>query len=202
MGLYAVKPDFQRALRVAENWCVVHGIHPDVLTYAALVLSVLAGALLYTSPAVPWLLLAVPLLAFLRTALNALDGMVAKTSGLARPWGEVLNEFCDRLADVAIFSGLALAPTTNLLLGAATLVAILLSSYLGTVSRAAGGSRQYGGIMGKADRMLYLSLACVLAFFFGFWLLDWCLGAILIGVVVTVIQRWRRIFAELHTLGP
>jgi hypothetical protein len=56
--------------------------------------------------------------------------------------------------------------------------------------------------MGKADRMLWLSLACVLAFFFGHWLLDWCLGLILIGVLVTMVQRWRAAFAELHAAGP
>ena len=34
-------------------------------------------------------------------AAHALDGLVARTLGLARPWGEVLNELSDRVADVA-----------------------------------------------------------------------------------------------------
>ncbi len=154
MGIYSIKPAFQRSLRKIEDWLVATGVHPDMLTYGALALSVSGGLALYSWPDRPWMLLWVPIVAIVRTALNALDGLVATRTGLARPWGEVLNEFCDRCADAAIFGGLALAPTTNHLLGAATLVAILLNSYLSILSKAAGGPRQYGGVMGKADRMI------------------------------------------------
>ncbi|MBZ4166385.1 hypothetical protein JYG49_24430, partial [Escherichia fergusonii] len=51
-----------------------------------------------------WLLCSTPITAIGRLMLNALDGMVAKDTGVARPWGEVLNEFCDRLADLTIFA--------------------------------------------------------------------------------------------------
>lgn len=48
------------------------------------------------------------MVSFLRLALNALDGLVARDLGPARPWGEVLNEVSDRLADLALFVGAAL----------------------------------------------------------------------------------------------
>lgn len=197
MGIYSIKPRFQRALSGIEGWLVERHVHPDALTYAALALSVAGGFALYLAPALPWLFLTLPAVALVRTALNALDGMVAMASGLARPWGQVLNEFCDRLADTALFGGLALAPGAEVRLGAATLVVILLSSYLGTVSQAAGGPRQYGGVMGKADRMIYLSVASVLAFFLGAWVMNYFLALVLLGVLVTIVQRWRKTFADL-----
>src|SRR5262249_14487971 len=139
-------------------------VHPDLLTFAALGLAVLGGVALVASAWAAWLLLLVPPIVLARTALNALDGLVARGTGLARPWGEVLNEVGDRLADIALFGGVALAPGSDLGLGAVALVAMLLSSYIGTVAKAAGGHRQYGGVMGKADRMIALGVAATLAF--------------------------------------
>lgn len=191
MGIYSVKAAFQHALQPVESWLVDRRVHPDVLTYAALVLSALGGFALYLSYQHPWLLLTVPAVALLRTALNALDGLVAVRTGVARPWGEVLNEMCDRLADTALFGGLALMPVVSFPLGAITLVAILLSSYLGILSKAAGGPRQYRGPMGKADRMIYLSIGAVLAFVFGPAVLNYFLGFVLAGVLVTLALRLR-----------
>src|SRR5215208_4784411 len=109
MGIYQLKPSFQRSLQPVEGWLVARRVHPDQLTYGALLLSVLGGGCLLLAPKQLWLLTLVPVVAIARTALNALDGLVAQRTGLARPWGEVLNEFCDRLADLALLSGLALA---------------------------------------------------------------------------------------------
>lgn len=199
MGVYAIKPAFQRSLGGAEAWLVARRVHPDVLTGAALGLAMLGGGLLYAGAAAPGLLLLVPLVALGRTALNALDGLVARAMGLARPWGEVLNEVSDRLADVALLGGLALAPTSDGRLGAATLVAVLLSSYLGLASKAAGGPRQYGGLMGKADRMLYLALAAVVAGLAGRpeWLNAY-LAVVLVGAVATIAQRGRQTYVALQ----
>jgi phosphatidylglycerophosphate synthase len=199
MGVYAIKPAFQRSLGGVEDWLVVRRVHPDVLTAAALALAVLGGALLWAGAGRPALLLLVPGIALGRTALNALDGLVARRTGLARPWGEVLNEGADRLADVALLGGLALAPTSDGRLGAAALVAVLLSSYLGVLSKAVGGPRQYGGVMGKADRMLYLALAALVAGLAGRpeWL-NVYLAVVLGGALVTIAQRERQTYVALQ----
>lgn len=200
MGIYSIKPRFQQALRGAELFLVRRRVHPDRLTISALLLSILGAVALYASPRASWLLLLIPPLALGRTALNALDGLVARATGLARPWGEVLNEFCDRLADVALFTGVALAPGSNLGLGTAALVMMLLSSYAGTAAKAAGGRRQYGGVMGKADRMIYLSAASVAAFLLpAFPVFSYLLVLVLIGLLVTIVQRLRAAYADLQS---
>src|SRR4051812_39315027 len=110
LGVYQLKPHFQGALGGVAGWLIRRRVHPDVLTGAALGLALAGGAILIASRGAAPLLLLVPVLVLIRTALNALDGMVARGRGLARPWGTVLNEIGDRLADIALFGGLALAP--------------------------------------------------------------------------------------------
>jgi hypothetical protein len=77
---------------------------------------------------------------------------------------------------------------------------VLLSSYLGVVSKAAGGPRQYGGVMGKADRMLYLALAALVAGLAGRpeWL-NVYLAVVLVGALVTLVQRGRQTYVALQS---
>lgn len=202
MGIYAIKPKFQQALLVFERPLVRHQVHPDVITISALVISVLGGLALYASTWTHWTLLAIPFVALVRTALNALDGMVANDLGVARPWGEVLNEVSDRLSDVALFGGVAFAVGSHPGLGAVVIVGLLLSSYVGTVAKAAGGKRQYVGIMGKADRMIYLSVASLLAFALpSVPVLTYFLMAVIVGIMVTLAQRLGAAYADLKSLS-
>jgi CDP-diacylglycerol--glycerol-3-phosphate 3-phosphatidyltransferase len=190
MGIYAIKPRFQRGLRPIEDALVDRGVHPDTITLAALGLSIAGGAAFAASGSHPMLLLAAPVVAIGRTALNALDGLVAKRTGKARAWGEVLNEFSDRLADVALLGGIAASGLVDVRLGAAAIVAVLLGSYLGILSKAAGGPRQYGGVMGKADRMMLLAVAAPLAVFTDpAVVMTAFFGIVLAGAAVTIVQR-------------
>jgi CDP-diacylglycerol--glycerol-3-phosphate 3-phosphatidyltransferase len=199
VGIYQIKPAFQRSLGGVEDWLVARQVHPDWLTCAALTLSVLGGVCLYFAPDRVWLLVLVPPIVVARTVLNALDGLVATRAGLARPWGEVLNEFCDRLADVALLGGVALAAPSDHLLGAVTVVAMLLSSYLAIVAKAAGGRRQYVGPMGKADRMMVLAGTALLGLFLPVdKVYNFFLALVLAGLMITLVQRGRATYRDLR----
>src|SRR5262249_30333461 len=118
------------------------------------------------------------------------------------PWGEVLNELCDRLADVALFGGIALASYALPALGFVTVVAIVLSSYAGILSKALGGPRDYSGIMAKADRMIALTAGAVLVVVLDNpGVFNWLLALLLVGAVATAIQRLRAIHARLTRLA-
>jgi CDP-diacylglycerol--glycerol-3-phosphate 3-phosphatidyltransferase len=201
-GIYLLKPAFQRSLGGIERWLVERRVHPDWLTGLALVLSLGGGVCLYVAPEQRWLLALVPVVAVVRTALNALDGLVARTLGLARPWGEVLNELSDRVADVALIGGLALASPAKLLLGSCAIVAMLLSSYLAILSKAAGGRRQYMGPMGKADRMVLLTIGAPCGFFLPLdWVYNGLLTIVLIGCLFTLVRRTQATYADLQALA-
>jgi len=201
-GIYLLKPAFQRSLSGAERWLVARRVHPDWLTGLALVLSVGGGVCLALAPDRLWLLALVPIVAVVRTALNALDGLVARSTGLARPWGEVLNELSDRIADVALIGGLAIAAPSSLLLGIGALVAMLLSSYLAILSKAAGGRRQYMGPMGKADRMVLLAIGAPFGFFLPLdWVYNGILTIVLTGCLFTLVRRMQATHADLQALA-
>jgi phosphatidylglycerophosphate synthase len=198
MGIYAIKPAFQRSLRPVEVMLVERKVHPDAITLGALGLSVAGGAAFAFAGEQPLVLLAAPAVAIGRTALNALDGLVAKRTGKARAWGEVLNEFSDRIADVALLGGLALSGLADLRLGAAAIVAVLLASYLGILSKAAGGLRQYGGVMGKADRMILLAAAAPMAIVVDAQIVVTAFFAlVLAGALITIAQRGAKTHGDL-----
>lgn len=201
MGIYAIKPKFQQFLSPLGSFLIKHKVHPTYINFTGLLLSVAAGVVLLLAQDISrWWLIYVPFMSFVRTACNALDGMVARALRVKHQgFGEVLNEFFDRISDAAIFLGLALAPYTDIVLGVIATVLVLLNSYLSIVSKAAGGKRQYGGVMGKADRMVYLGLAAIVILVTGAWLVaDILLAFIALGTLVTMMQRFANVKRELY----
>jgi phosphatidylglycerophosphate synthase len=87
-----------------------------------------------------------------------MDGQVARRLNLADDWGEVKNEFGDRIADAMIFGALGWNTYTDTGLALVALALILLVSYLGILGKAIGGARVYGGLFGKGDRMISLAI--------------------------------------------
>jgi phosphatidylglycerophosphate synthase len=199
-GLYRLKPASQALVRPIERLAVRTGISADTLTLLAVPVAALGGACLALSGTVPWLLLAVPLLAALRLLFNLLDGMVARSSGSIHPMGEVWNEVGDRLADVLFIGGLAFVPGVDPRLALGAVAAALLASYAGITSRAAGASRQYGGVMSKPGRMVVLAVAAPLAFVTGD--LVWLVLAAVVISVGSLITLGQRIWAARAELEP
>lgn len=200
MGIYSIKPKFQKSLKPIENFFIKYKVHPTTINILALIFSILGGVALYFSDQYLLLLIYIPIMAFARTAFNALDGMVARKLKVKnQKFGEVLNEFLDRLSDVSIFFGLALASYTNLILGSTVTIIILLNSYLSIVSKAAGGTRQYIGFMGKADRMIYLGIVAVIILITkNYSFADYLFYFIGAGTLITMLQRFLNIKKELY----
>lgn len=187
---YRFKPAFRRALAPIGAALVRAGVSADAVTITGLAFACLAGLGVWLGRNGSLWLLLVPTSALFRTAANALDGLIAATTNTSRPLGEVLNETADRAGDVAAFLPIALVPEVNDLLVAGTLAAMLISSFLGVVVKAAGGPRLYSGIMGKPDRMLLLGVSALFAivldpgrvFIVTLWI-------VLVGSMVTMVQR-------------
>ncbi len=196
-GIYAIKPWWQRRLTTLENWLVERRVHPDIITFSGVVCAGLMGVSLALSARWPLLLLTVAPFAIGRLAANALDGLVARRTDMARPLGEVFNECCDRLADTLVFVGLALNSGVFAPLAWGTLVLVLLNSYLGIVAKAAGGKRQFGGLLAKADRMIYIAAFSPFPLFFGPATWNWLLLAFIPATIVTMVQRYCWIYRDL-----
>lgn len=200
MGIYAIKPRFQKTLEPVVIWCVNNGVSATALNGAGLVVALLIAGCIVVSDAHSIVLLLVPVFAFVRTASNALDGLVSRREGNDSPYGTVLNETLDRLSDAAIFLSFLTLPSIDARLVAVTVALILLASYLAIAVKAAGGPRLYMGIVGKADRMIYLSLAALAVF--GTGDVEWFTILFLFLAMATTATFIERLFAARRALVP
>jgi len=199
MGLYRLKPASQRLVRPLEDALVAAGVHPDTLTALSVPVALAGGLAFAFSDEAPALLLAVPFLAAARLVLNLLDGMIARRTGVSRPMGEIWNELADRVGDTLFLGGLALSPAVDPRLAAGAVIAALLASYVGITAKAAGGRRQYTGVMSKPGRMIAVAAGAPLAYVTadGRWLAG-VAAVVLVGALITLAQRLRAAAQELE----
>ena len=210
MAIYAVKPLFQKSLKPLADLFTRLKVHPTVINLLALGVSLTAGILLFFRAQFTFFLLILPLLFFIRIAFNALDGMVARALKVSSARGEIYNEFIDRISDVVIFGGLAFSFITQAIGGHLTwsfvsggefpagmvlIILLLLNSYLGILSKSAGGERIYSGFIGKADRMFYLGLFCLIYYFYPhYFVWPFFYLFVIIGTVISIGQRlWQAV---------
>lgn len=89
---------------------------------------------------------------FLRMALNAIDGMLAREFGQQSKLGALLNELTDVLADAALYAFALIAPLQAVGVGAVVVLAGL-TGFAGALGPTIGApTRRYDGPLGKSDR--------------------------------------------------
>jgi len=199
VGIYTTKSKWQKALQPIVNFCVTRRIHPNAFTYGALALSLIAALAFYLANMNRnWLWIVLPCV-LIRLLLNLMDGQVARALNLADDWGEVKNEFGDRIADAAIFIAIGLGGYAKAELALIALTLILLVSYLGILGKASGGQRVYEGLFGKGDRMIWLAIFTLYPALSGnLASYNYYLIFATIAALITVIQRLRIIYEYHH----
>ena len=201
-SIYDLKPRFQALLRPLMRALARLGVTQNGLSMAAVLLSLAVGSLMAWRAEQRWSLLLLPATLFVRMALNALDGMMARETNQTTNLGAVLNELGDVVSDAALYLPLALVPGFHPLLVSSVVVLSIVSEMTGVVAAQIGASRRYDGPMGKSDRAFVfgaLGLAIGLGLHPGRWL-DWLLGAVLVLLVLTIWNRARRALAEAGSL--
>ena len=179
-------------------------INPNVLTWLALIFSIVAGIFFYLSKPETELntfyLYFAALFVFLNGFFDAIDGKVAKLTGKASAKGDFLDHALDRYADVFMVGGLALSGWCDIRIGFIAIVGMLLTSYMGTQSQAVGCKRNYSGLLGRADRLVLLMFAPIIQhillnfygfdLIYGFTLLECVLIYFAVVGNLTAIQRF------------
>jgi len=94
--------------------------------------------------------------------LDLVDGALARKQGIASDGGDLLDHVIDRYADLIIIGGLA-AGVDGFALGFLAVTGVLMTSYLGTQIQAVGLGRAYGGLVGRADRLVLITVAGLVA---------------------------------------
>lgn len=195
--IYDLKPAFQNVLRPCSNGLIGLGASPNAVTLSALILSIVVGSLLALNSD-RWPLFLLPAALFVRMALNAIDGMMAREHQRKTALGAVLNELGDVVSDAALYLPLAWRPEFPTALVAVTVVLAGLSEMAGVVAVQIGATRRYDGPMGKSDRAFVfgaLGLALGLGAPAGPWV-SWIIALVALLLIFTVVNRMRKALKE------
>lgn len=152
MSIYNLKPQFQSFLRPTVSGLFKLGVTANAVTITACVISIALGLYLYILRPAPVLYALIPLWMFLRMALNAVDGMLAREFGQKSKLGAYLNELTDVISDAALYLPFAAVAYFSSFWVGVVIVLAALSEFAGALGPMVGASRRYEGPMGKSDR--------------------------------------------------
>ncbi len=197
MTLYALKPQFQALLRPVARRLFSAGVTANQVTVGACAISIALGAWLIADGRLGLFLL-LPLWFFLRMALNAIDGLLARDFGQASTLGAWLNEATDVVSDAALYLPFAFVPGSSVALVGLVIFLSTLTELAGVLGAFAGTGRRNDGPMGKSDRALVFGVIALLlgsGVQAGTWLL-WSLALITFLLVLTIANRVTRGIAK------
>ncbi|WP_035057001.1 CDP-alcohol phosphatidyltransferase family protein [Andreprevotia chitinilytica] len=197
MTLYDLKPRFQSLLRPLLAFLHRAGVTANQVTLLAMLASIALGAWVAFSP-LPIHFLALPGFLFVRMALNAIDGMLAREFKQQSKLGALLNELGDVISDAALYLPFALLPDAQ---GAPVVIFVLfagLTEFTGTLGQTIGASRRYNGPLGKSDRAFVIGAYALLIAYYPAALawsavLFWLLAGL---SLLTCLNRARAALAE------
>jgi archaetidylinositol phosphate synthase len=175
------------------------GITPNALTIMGLVASFIS-ALCYVTWRTNRLFL--PLagaLILLSGLIDAIDGVLARSTGRVSVFGGFLDSVSDRYSDAVVLSAIVYAGLCHPAWGLAAIVGSLMVSYTRARAEAAGVKMAAVGFAERAERMVFLALTSMAAYY-NLQILFW--GIVVLAVVAqfTVLQRAAHFYKESRKL--
>jgi len=204
LTLDSLRPRAEKAMIPLAGALERIGVTPDMLSVASLISAVLAGVLFCYTPSKTFLFLAA-VMVFSNAFFDAADGAVAAQIGATKR-GDFLDHVLDRYSDIFIICGIFFGGYAPWQVGVVAITGVLLTSYMGTQAQALDIERYYGGILGRADRLVIIFLAAIANVvyvneIYGMPILGWMLIAVAIISHLTAIQRFTYIWRALSKQG-
>ena len=177
------------------------GISPNTFTYLAIIFAGFTGFFFYlTNYSVTSLLIAFITLLF-SALFDALDGRVARLTNNTSIKGDFLDHVFDRYSDIFILGGITFSPYCSVEIGFIAIISVIMISYMGTQAEVELGKRNYGGLLGRADRLSLLLLATISQYIsivvfsideiLSFYILGWLMVVFIIVGNISAFQRFR-----------
>jgi archaetidylinositol phosphate synthase len=163
--LTKLKQKVQQMLTAEAKAVHTVGLTPNMITLLGVVLAALS-ALLYAEwqNRALYLFIATVLL-LLSGFCDALDGVVARLYAETSVFGGFLDSLLDRYADAAVYAGIIIGGLCDFRWGLLTIVGSLLVSYSRARAEAAGINMESIGIAERAERIVILAVASLVAVF-------------------------------------
>jgi archaetidylinositol phosphate synthase len=178
-------------------------VNPNTITWISLIFAIGAGVLFYFSSPEDALknnfLLIGAVLVGINGLFDLLDGTIAHLAGKASRKGDFLDHAIDRYSDILIIGGIGLSAwMSTSWIALLAIIGVLLTSYMGTQAQAVGHKREYGGLLGRADRLVILLAVPIIQHLLlqfelslpYFNLIEWALIYFAVVGNLTAIQRF------------
>ena len=149
-----VRPRVQWLLQPIGRALADLGVTPQIMTLLGLLITIFGGVLIGFGR-LGW----GAGVALVGSALDGLDGSVARAAGTESPRGALFDAVSDRVGEVAVFAGLGAAVAAEpriVTLIVLAVVGSMLVPYLRAKAEAEGLDGR-GGMMGRAERVLLFS---------------------------------------------
>ena len=165
-------------------------LSPNAITVIALLLNVGAAYLLYAR----FFLIAMGIVVVAGLA-DAFDGIVARTQNKSTRFGDFLDHVADRISDTLLITGWLLGNGVWIPLAIASIIAVMLTGYIGTQIEATWGTRSYEP-MGRGEFVLALVIFPIVShiLFANGWaamhIQDWMTGLLLAVALLGIAQRF------------
>ena len=198
MSIYDLKPKFQNLLRPLVIKLEQRGVTANQVTLTACAISVILGLILTALSEYHWLFILIPIWLFVRMALNAIDGMLAREFNQKSRLGGYLNEITDVVSDAALYLPFAFVHPFDALQIGLIIWLSALTEFCGVLGQVQGKTRRYDGPLGKSDRAFLFGLLG-LVYVFVPVLPDFLyslLWADIILLIVTCVNRVKSGLAE------
>ncbi|MCW4028450.1 MAG: archaetidylinositol phosphate synthase [Candidatus Bathyarchaeota archaeon] len=187
--LTKLKKKIQQMLTTEATIAHKIGLTPNRISVVGFILAFASAITYAVTPNQPnWLLLLATLFLLASGFCDTLDGIVARTFGQVSVFGGFFDSVLDRYADAAVYAGIIIAGLCDPVWGLAALAGSVLVSYTRARAEAAGIKMESVGFAERAERMLILAVASIVAFW---WLPALGYGIIILAILAnfTVIQR-------------
>jgi archaetidylinositol phosphate synthase len=164
------------------------GITPNMVTVSGLLVSFASAWFYYDWRSSAFMLPAAGVFVLLSGLFDAVDGVIARTTGKVTAFGGFFDSVSDRYADAFVLSGVTLGGLCNPIAGFAALIGSLMVSYTRSRAEAAGVAMAGVGLAERAERMIILATVTFAAVW---WVDALNYGIILLAIIshLTVIQR-------------
>lgn len=192
LSIYELKPKFQQLLKPIVNFLHRMNVTPNQVTIFACFLSIMIGTLFYFNYNSIWIYIIIPIFMFVRMALNAIDGVLAKDFNLQSRLGKYLNELTDVISDAALFLPFILIASPHPVTVIIFIMLSIISEMAGVMGENISGVRQYSGPMGKSDRAFLIGSISVLLIFWNS-LTQYLWIIFLIASILIVINTYSRV---------
>lgn len=185
-----LKKRFEETVRAAVAPLGEVGITPNMLTVLGVLLASVTGYVYTLASMNRVYLVYCGVLIIVSGFVDAIDGVLARSTGKVTRFGGFFDSVADRYSDAVIYTGIIVAGLCNQLIGLITLFASMLVSYTRARAEMEGVKMAGIGLAERAERMTFLSICSIMAY----WWAPALNYGIMILAALALITVFQRIF--------